>query len=407
MIRAVFFVGFCLFAAGAVGAEPPVRTAATAAEQTARLYVAGSGRFDVIAEPGEGGRRLAVLAGEAWAVWRDGLALPDRWAAALTARLVPEANWRLPDSSWRVVGEPGGIVTVWVKDDGKPGLERDRRWLMALAEAALYRQAVALGQLPERIWIPDWLVAGAAEAALASGERVAMQDAWRQAARRATRQAPLLGLLGWKGGVQEAWRDGDVRAVAAYGLWQWWRAESGASTAWRRLLAGLLAGEAPRRVLNEAYGERFRGMTAAELELAWQTAAAGLARVAVTPVLSAEESRRWLGEVDRLVVLVARGEAEALESEEQALRLSEDWAGRREPMVARERRRRGELLAANFARMHPFYRNAAGSLGRTWLALDGEREREWAAAREEWLEDLAVGRELERGSASLLDGMAR
>jgi hypothetical protein len=410
--KAWLLAGFFVVAAGVAG-EGLFAREAGGVETAARLYGAGSGRITVIAEAGEGGRRLATLSGEAWTVWMDGLALPDRWPVALTARLVRGVDWRLPEPSWRVVGEPGGIVTVWVKDDGQAGMERDRRWLMALAEAALYRQGVALGELPERIWIPDWLVAGAAEAVLANGERVAMQDAWRQAARRATRQPPLLGLLGWKGGVQEAWREGDVRVVAAYGLWQWWRAESGGSTAWRRLLAGLLAGEAPRRVLNEAYGERFRTLTAADLELAWQTAAAGLARVSITPMLSAEESRRWLGEVDRLVVLAVSADAEPANSAEssgpveRAVRLSEDWAGRREPMLVRERRRRGELLAANFARMHPFYRNAAGSLGRTWLALDAGREQEWRAAREEWLEDLAVGRELERGSADLLEAASR
>ena len=400
MIRPFLYLALWVCATGAAGAAPAARPA----ESGARLYGAGGGRFDVIAEAGEGGRRLATLAGEAWGVWRDGLALPERWPVALTARLVPERDWRLPEPAWRVAGEPGGIVTVWIRDDGAPGIERDRRWLMALAEGALHRQAVALGVLPESIWIPDWLVAGAAEAALASGERQAMQDAWRQAARRAARQPALSGLLGWKGGAQDAWREGDVRTVAAYGLWQWWRAESGASTSWRRLLAGLLGGGAPRRVLNEAYGQRFRTMTSAELELAWQTAAAGLARVSITPMFSAEESRRWLGEMDRLVVLVAAG-AEA-EPAERALRLSEVWDDRREPMVARERGRRGRLLAVNFTRVHPFYRNAAGSLGRAWLALEGRREQEWRAAREEWQEDMAIGLELERASASLLDALS-
>lgn len=402
MRRPGLLVGFCVCAVVATG-EPDAARMPAMSESAARLYGSGSGRFYVIAEAGEGGRRLATLTEEAWTVWRDGLALPERWPVALTARLVPEADWSLPEPAWRVVGEPGGIVTVWIRDDGKPGVERDRRWLMALAEAVLYRQAVALGVLSERIWIPDWLVAGAAEAALTSGERVSMQDAWRQAARRARRQPPLTGLLGWKGGAQEAWREGDARTVAAHGLWQWWRTESGGSTAWRRLLAGLLGGGMPRRVLNEAYGERFRTMTSAELELAWQTAVAGLARVSTTPMFSAEESRHWLGEMDRLVVVAAGAEAEPAE---RVLRLSEGWDERREPMLAGERRRRGDVLAVNFARMHPFYRNAAGSLGRAWLALEGRREQEWRAAREEWMEDMAIGRELERASASLLDELS-
>jgi hypothetical protein len=57
--------------------------------------------------------------------------------------------------------------------------------------------------------------------------------------------------------------------------------------------------------------------------------------------------------------------------------------------------------------VHPFYRNAAGSLGRVWLAQAAGKERAWMQSRAEWREDKAVGRELERASAALLDEATR
>ena len=386
--------------AGAVhGDKAPIETAGAAGSR-AVLYGGGRGRFEIVAYEGEEGRRLARLAEEAWVGWRDGLALPEHWPAGITVRLVPEGEWKLGESFWRVVGEPGGVVTVWLKS-GPAGVARDRRWLLGLAEGVLYRQAVGLAVLPERIWIPDWLVAGAAEAVMSSGERVALQDSWRQSAGQAERMPALIGVLTWQGGVQGASETGDLRTVAAYGVWQWLRAESRGTRAWRLFLAGLLRGQPPRPALNAAYGARFTGMPGNELELAWQTAVAGLARVQALPVYSAVESRVWLDGLNRLLVWDGR------ESREHAVRLSECWAERRDPAVVAARVRRSALLAAELARAHPFYRNAAGSLGRVWLAQGAGNEKEWQAALGEWREDRALGEELERTSAALLDEAGR
>ncbi|MCX6938267.1 MAG: hypothetical protein NTU80_10290 [Verrucomicrobia bacterium] len=381
-------------------AAPLAGEVAAGNARNAALYGGGEGRFDIVAYAGEAGRRLAVLGDDAWAGWRDPLGLPERWPSGITVRLVPELEWKLGESAWRVVSEPGGVVTVWLKS-GPAGLARDRRWLLALAEGALHRQAIGLAVVPERIWIPDWLVAGAAEAVLSSGERASLQDSWRRSAGQAGRMPSLIAVLTWQGGVQTATETGDARTVAAFGVWQWLRAESRGTLAWRLFLAGLLRGQAPRPALNAAYGARFTGMAGQELELAWQTAAAGLARVQVLPVFSAAESRVWLDYMDRLVVL------DANDGREHAVRLSEVWAERREPALRVTRERRAAGLAAEFARAHPFYRNAAGSLGRVWLAQGTGRETAWREALAEWRADRAAGEELERTSAALLDGTVR
>ncbi len=393
------FGGF--LAAGAEVAAEPVEPVLPPREVVS-LYGQGSDRLLVVAEPGAEGRRLAVLSEEAWVIWREPFGLPDRWPAPVTVRLVPENQWTASEPSWRVVSEAAGIVTVWIKAGGEPGVARDRRWLMALAEGVLHRQALLLGVTPERLWTPDWLIAGGAEAVLTSGGRVALLDSWRQEARRAGRMPGLMGLFTWKGGVQSMSEGGDPRVMGAFAAWQWLRAESAGTAAWRRLVAGLISGSPPRLALNAAYGERFQRVPGDQLELMWQVSAAGFARMRALPSLSAEESRRWLEELDRLVVL----DAEAA-GEEVAIRLSEVWAERGEAVVARNRSARMAQLSSGFGRVHPFYRNAAGSLGRVWLAQGEGREDAWENARAEWSEDKALGRELERASGVLLDEASR
>ena len=395
MNRGLLTALFCLSCTGVAAADASQETPPISPRDVC-LYGGDSGRFEVIAKSGEAGLRLASLANEAWAIWRDPLGLPDRLPTGITVRLVSETEWTLPEPWWRVVSEAGGVVTVRIKAGGEAGVTRDDRWLRALAEGALHRQAIYIGVVPERMWIPDWLVAGAAEAALVGNGRPAMMDAWRQAIRGRGRMPALVSLLSWKGGGQLDELD-NQRVLASFALWQWLRMESGSTTAWRRLVAALLAGASPRHALNDSYGGRFHAIPGPELELNWQVVSAGLAQEQSIPFMSASDSRRLLDHLDRLV-LTKLGTGE-----ERVMRLSEDWAQRGEPAVSSTREQRVNALAANFTRMHPFYRNAAGSLGRVWLAGKNGREREWDAALAEWRADRTAGRELERTSTALLD----
>ena len=363
-----------------------------------RLYGLGSGRFEVAAAPGEDGRRLARLAEEAWEAWRGPLGLPEQLPVAITVRLSPADRWSFEEPWWKVAGEPGGVVSVWIREGGSEGVERDRRWFTALAEGALHRQAMLLGFGPGRLTVPHWLAAGAAEAAL-TRENPALFDAWQQEAANLRRQPPLQALLAWTGAQTSP--EADPRRLAAYGVWQWLQAEAGRGAGWRQFVAALLGGEAPGAALVGAYAARLGRADAAEIELAWQTHAAWLARARTTPMLDAEESRRRLVEADRIVVAPAAGGGE------QVLHLDELWAERRDPFVAEQREARLEWLTANFARIHPFYRNASGSLGRVLLALRDGDQPAWSAARADWSRDLATGAELEQASKALLDGAGR
>lgn len=366
---------------------------------TPRLIGASSGRFAVIAEPGVDGVRLAELAEAAWREWREPLGLPSRLPSAITVRLVPDSLWAFGASWSRVMAEPGGVVSVWVRGGGAVGMERERRWLTALAEGALRRKTFLSGADQGRATVPAWLAAGAAEAVIVAG-RPAMLDAWQAAMRANEKPARLRDVLLWDGG-----RDGmasETTVRAAHGVWLWLRDEGGRSKEWTRFLAALLRGESPGAALAREFARLTpRPTEAREWELAWRVAAARLARARVTPVMEPAETRRWLEALARIVSLDTRTNAE------RALPAWGEWLTRREAWPRAERGERARLIAVEFSRLHPFYRNAAGSLGRAWVALAEENEDAWRDASGEWAQDLAAGRTLEDASTSLLDEAER
>jgi hypothetical protein len=263
-----------------------------------------------------------------------------------------------------------------------------------MAEGALHRQALALGASPERLVIPEWVIAAAAEAALVRGN-TGMLDAWRQAAISAGRMPALRAIFSWAGAQTSPFAD--PHWAASYGVWQWLQAESGRGTAWRRFLAWLLTGTAPGAALVNAYGDKLGRQDASEVELAWQVGVAAQARIRTTPFWDAEESRRRLEDAERLVV------ASAEDGVETAVRIGEIWTARDDVFVAARREERLRWLDGHYTRLHPFYRNAGGSLGRVLLAQRQGDARAWSEALEEWRRDFASGRELEETSRRLLD----
>jgi hypothetical protein len=350
---------------------------------SARLYVAGGGRFEVVAEPGEDGRALARVAESAWPAWRGPLGLPEYLPIAITVRLVPPERWEGAEAGRRISVDPGGVVTVWIRGGGDPDVARERRWLTALAEGVLRRQAIMAGVAPEAA-TPSWLAAGAAEDALIK-ERPAMLDAWRQSMERAPAVPSLRTVFSWTATGDEA-EDAPAR-MAAYGVWQWLQIEAGRTPAWVEMVAAMLKGKSSGLALVESYPERFARASAAE----------GLARMRTVPLMEAADSRRWLEQIDRVVLRLAG------EEQERVANLADLWAGRADPIIAAEREVRLTRLTKNLARVHPFYRNAAGSLGRALVAQSEGKRRAWTEALAEWRDDVALGRELEQASAKLLD----
>lgn len=389
-------LGLILAATASAAAGETV--APEAAPPQARWYLGGSGRFEVVAAPGEEGLELGLVAERAWPVWQTALGLPDRLPVAITVRLAPADAWGFGEAAWRVAAEPTGVVTLWIRGGRPPGVERERVWLCALAEAALRRLAYWHGAGAEGV-APAWLAAAAAEDAFASAQP-AMLDAWRQfVAARAGRMPALRELLLAPSGSGA--EPDEAGQAGAYGIWLWLRAEAGRGPAWRNLVKASVSGVPAGLALVKAYPGLFPKPVAEELELAWQTAAAGLAGMRGSPGMEAAESRRWLMETNRLLVRAAGGEGD------EALRPAEVWSDRNDPVLFDARETRIARLNSIFGAIHPFYRNAAGSLGRVFLAQREGDQRAWLRALGEWREDMASGEELERASAALLDELGK
>ena len=374
-------------------------SAESAKREDLSFYGLESGRFEVVALAGPEGSRLGALAGHAWAVWRGPFGLPERWPVGITVRLAPAANWTAGAASWRVAADPGGIVSIWVRTEvpgGPLGVDEERRILAALAAGAMHRQAVFIGVPADRVTTPAWLGAAAAEAVIIR-QQPSLSDAWQRDAATWLRVPALNEIVNWK--VAEPAPDARVRA-AAFGVWSWLQADGARSGAWRRFLAEVLAGGDAMGALARNYGTIPGRGSSQELELAWQTAFAQFVRSQNVPVLEPVEARRWLEQINRVVILDTSGGVE------QAFELSDLWARRKETDVRVQLEDRSSLLAANLRLMHPFYRNAAGSLGRAWLALLQGKEGAWQTAREELRQDIEAGRELETASKRILDGPA-
>jgi hypothetical protein len=359
-----------------------------------RLIGGGSGRFEVIAEPGPEALRLAELAENAWLEWREPLGLPSRLPTTITVRLVPMKSWRGGERRHFVAAGHGGVVTVWIRGDAGGGLAAERAWLGALAEGVLKRKSVLLGGSPD-LEAPAWLAEAAAEAAIFAA-RPAMLDAWQAEMRREEAPARLREVLIRAGEAGAG--GGRGRSLGAAGVWLWLRGEGLRNGAWARFLDSVLLGESPGGALAREYASIVpAGADAREWELAWRVAAARLAAAQQTPVLEPAEARRRIERLGRLVVFDVAAGGERVQAPVG------EWQTRREAWPAGERRARAAFLAAELPRMHPFYRNAAVSLGRAWQALAEGREGEWREAGAEWGEDWAAGRALEAASARLLD----
>ena len=188
----------------------------------------------------------------------------------------------------------------------------------------------------------------------------------------------------------------EALAVSSLAVWRWLREAD--ERAWPRFTLALLKGESAGAALAREYRKLVvRVAEAREWELAWRVVAATEGTARSTPLMAPAEARRRLEQLARIVAFDART------GSDQVLPEAGEWVTRREVWPASEREIRGRILAAELSRMHPFYYNAAVSLGKAWQALARDKERDWREAVAEWKADFAAGWELETASAAMLD----
>jgi hypothetical protein len=377
------------------------------------VYTTTAGGFEIVSYDGAAGHAGLAWANASWAALARPLGLPPAWRNAdpvvwennnaIRVWLVPAEQWTAPEPII-VTTEINGLVRARIRRAPPPPagnlLDHDdldvRR---GLARALLVRQAVSWHGAARPLTIPLWLEYACAQLILESA-RPAMYDAWRQVAGELDLAPRLEGLLRRGAPGQPAAADDAASlpafAAAAKPLMAWLENTIGRRDGrWSGFLRRLTAGEDPLKTLAGFCGERWADNR--ERELDWQTGfETGRGRKTL-PLHTPAESRLWL----RDYYWLAARNLDA--GRDVQLAPADLYAVRRQPRVRESVALRLSLLEPQLPAIHPFYRNAALSLGRIWTAVRDGKGKDFHAACAAFVEDMNIARDLEDETANLLD----
>jgi hypothetical protein len=362
----------------------PVLSAEPEKKGTLLVFYTGQGQFEIIATEARAAQDALVLANSVWRSLAKPVGLPvSGFSSAVAVRLVPEKDWTAP-AFFTVVAEPGGLVGVRICRGDKVDARIMRR---ALVQAVLLRQAVAWHGAKQGLTVPLWLE----QACVALGEvrdRPAMLDAMQQESEQLA-PPPLEELLRWQRGQAEE----RGRVLASYWLFQHLQDESGDMPRWARSVRAITGGADPMKALQDNYGTAWKD--ADSRELWWQVGFHNERLTSTVPLMSMGDSRDWLA--DRCRWLAVKN------GREQVLALDDLWTLRKESWIKTGMVERSQQLQNQLPRLHPFYKNAAISMGRMYQAAGKGSEEEFKAAKLALSQDATDGRELEAASGAALD----
>ena len=374
------------------GAGAQAQTAAgvlPAVEPAPRVFYTQAGRFEVIVNEAADAQPMLELGRSVWAALNAPLGLPaGGFTLAVSVRLVPAAAWNEP-SPFTVTVEPAGLVSVrvrWAADVDPIFVRR------AFVQGVILRQAVAWHAVGPRLTVPLWLEQACTAWSMVR-ERPAMLDSFQQESAGMTTLPPLRSLLEWERGAVESrgWE------LASLWLFLQLQAEPGGAAQWGGWVRGVVGGAAPYETLPRAYAGLWPD--GRSLELWWQTAFHHQRRLRVLPVMTAEASRAWMQ--DRSRWLAGR------EGREVVLALDQLPELRREDWVRGELNKRLGQTRSVMGSIHPYYANAALSLGRVYEAAAKGREQEFTLALAAFKRDATDARELEDTVGAILDTAPR
>ena len=378
----------CACACGAAQAGE-VSPANAEAADTVRAFYTRQGQFEIVVQDAADAQQALALGRSVWRALSAPLGLPkDGFATPVTLRLVPAAKWTEPGPFTATV-EPGGWVSVRVRW----GADSDPRFVRrAFVQGVILRQAVAWHAVGPRLTVPLWLEQACTAWSLVC-ERPAMLDAFQQESAGIAAPPPLRSLLLWeRGGVES--RDWEL---ASLWLFLQLQAEPGDASRWGRWIRGVVGGAEPLDTLPRSYSGLWAD--AAMQELWWQTAFHHQCRLKSLPVMTAGDSRAWMA--DRSRWLAGR------EGREIVLPLGELTALRREPWVRTELAARIGQVQSVLGVIHPYYTNAAISMGRLYETVLKGSDADFKTALESFERDAIDGRELEDTVGALLDTAPR
>ena len=375
----------------AVAQEAPETTAARAvAEPPApRIFYTKQGQFEIIVPKAEDAQSALELGRSVWAALSGPLGLPaEGFPTPVSVWFVPVEQWNSPAPFLVTVEIPGRVnVRVrWAADTEPLHVRR------AFVQGLILRQAVAWHGISAPLTVPLWLEqAGTAWSQVR--ERPAMLDSFQQESIGITAVPPLSSLLLWERGAM----DSRTWELASLCLFLQLQAEPGEASRWGGWIRGVVGGADPLDTLPRSY----KGLWANPLamELWWQTAFQYQRRQATLPVMTAEASRNWLA--DRSRWLGGRGGREVV------LNLSELRGLYKEEWVREELSLRVKQTQAILGVLHPYYANAALSMGRLYTAVLRGGAKEFTDALAAFERDALDGRELEDQVGAMLDTAPR
>ena len=373
------------------GAEqPPVTPAdAPAALSGARAFYTQPGQFEIVVLDAADAQPALALGTAVWQALSTPLALPrDGFSSPVSLRLVPAGQWT-ESAPFTTTVEPGGLVSVrvrWGADSNPLFIRR------AFVQGLILRQAVAWHAVGPRLTVPLWLEQACTGWSLVS-ERPAMMDQFQQESAGVGNPPSLRSLLQWERGTVESrgWE------LASLWLFLELQAEPGDATRWVRWIRGVVGGADPTDTLPRVYSGLWSD--AAMQESWWQTAFQHQSRIRSLPVMTAGASRVWMA--DRSRWLAGRNGREIV------LPLGELHALRDEPWMRAELAARIGQIRSVLGLIHPYYTNAAISMGRVYETALKTSDADFKAALEAFERDAIDGRELEDTVGEILDTAPR
>jgi hypothetical protein len=344
------------------------------------LFQSAPGRFEVAAADVEAAREVVAAAGEAWDALTPVLGLPAAFASPVYVRVIPAGAWAGP-VVFRVWVEPGGVVSLRMRAASPPAEIR-----RAIVEALLTKLALWHHGAASAPTVPRWLVDGAVSQWQTQVDPARLDLLQQETATMAP--PPLEAVLSWRDD------DADVRRLRAGAGWLMrFLAEEGEAGEWAACRDRLLAGVESSRALAASYPGRFA--EAGERELWWQVGWHAQRRALTLPMLDAADSRAAIADAVRIVM--------SREGRDVVV-APPDWpALARSPAGRAEIARRTRALEKRAAIWHPFYRNAALSLGRLLKQAGAGDAGAFATALAAFDTDWRAGAELEAASARALD----
>jgi hypothetical protein len=368
--------------AGEVGAD-----AAMPNDPAPRVYYTHAGQFEIVALDDASAQQALALGRSVWRALSGPLGIANGgFSSPVSIRLVPATQWTEPAVFLTTVEPPGRVmVRVRWSEDVDPLIVR-----RAFVQGLILRQAVAWNGVVQGINAPLWLEQAALLWSVAQ-ERPAMMDAFRQESRGVVALPSTVELLNWERGTM------DSRGWELSALWFFMQlqdeARDGGSARWTSWLKAVLKGDNAYVSLPRAYPGLWTDGPG--LELWWRMAFAHQSRASELPGLNADESRawlayhvRWLAGRDGREVVVGLDELRGLRQEA--------WVRAR---LSKELNQVRSILGV----IHPYYANAAISLGRVYeKALKGS-EADFEAAIANFKRDAVDARELEDDVGAMLD----